>query len=76
MSIRDASADPHADPALTALYGSLLASEARHHAGYVQLAEAVDGHGGATVRRRLEAIAAHEATALSAGEPRLHADPP
>jgi len=60
------------DPELAAYYDSLLASEARHHGAYVELAEAC--HPAAVVRERLAAIAAHEASIVSSArfEPRLH----
>ena len=51
------------DPTLVALYESLLASEARHHHSYVELAEAVAP--GDVVRARLRTLAAHEAAVLA-----------
>ena len=62
-----------ADDELGALYRGLLASEARHHQTYVDLASAA-GDAGA-VRDRLHALAAHEAAVLAAAPPvaRLHA---
>ena len=60
------------EPALAALYGSLLASEARHHHGYVELATALFGR--EPVRARLRELAAHEAACLDQPSPavRLH----
>jgi len=61
------------DPVLTALYRDLLASEARHHRTYVDLAEALAP--AAAVRARLGELAQHEAAVLAAAPalPRLHA---
>jgi tRNA-(ms[2]io[6]A)-hydroxylase len=53
------------DPGLRAFYGELLASEARHHATYVELARGIPGHGEAALRRRLAELAAHEARVLA-----------
>lgn len=50
------------EPALAALYRGLLASEARHHALYIELAD--DLFDRATVRARLETITDHEAAVL------------
>ena len=65
-------ADAGIDPALTELYAGLLASEARHHATYVDLARqhAPDED----VPARLAELAAHEAAVVAAlpHEPRLH----
>jgi len=60
------------DPGLVGLYRGLLASEARHHRTYVELAAAVAS--AAEVRARLDALAAHEAAVLAAAPaiPRLH----
>ncbi len=54
------------------LYASLLASEARHHQAYVDLA--VRAVPGTNVRARLHELAAHEAAVLAAAPPlpRLH----
>jgi tRNA-(ms[2]io[6]A)-hydroxylase len=59
------------DAELAGWYSSLLASEARHHGAYVDLAEqCFPGRG---VRARLAEIAEHEAALLDAPfEPRLH----
>jgi tRNA-(ms[2]io[6]A)-hydroxylase len=61
------------EPRLVRLYRGLLASEARHHATYVDLArELFDDR---AVADRLAALAAHEAEVLRAplGDPRVHA---
>jgi tRNA-(ms[2]io[6]A)-hydroxylase len=60
------------DAALASWYGSLLASEARHHGEYVELAERCFPD--RDVRGRLAEIAAHEASVLAGAdfEPRLH----
>jgi tRNA 2-(methylsulfanyl)-N6-isopentenyladenosine37 hydroxylase len=60
------------DAELADYYRSLLASEARHHGEYVQLAELC--HPAAAVRERLAEVAAHEAAIVTeaAFEPRLH----
>lgn len=61
------------DPELRALYTGLLASEARHHQTYVDLAAAIDPE--ADVRERLRDLARHEATVLAESPPmpRMHA---
>jgi tRNA-(ms[2]io[6]A)-hydroxylase len=68
---------PDADPALTELYASLLACEARHHATYVELARALALVPEAELRARLHELAAHEAqvVARAPAEPRLHNAP-
>lgn len=60
------------DPLLVGLYHRLLASEARHHQAYVELAAYVVPE--EEVRRRLLELAAHEAAVLAASPalPRLH----
>ena len=60
------------DPALAAMYRSLLASEARHHHGYVE--QCLEMFGRDVVWPRLKALAAHEAAVLSETAPsvRLH----
>jgi len=60
------------DPALAAFYRTLLASEARHHGEYLELAEHCCSAEAA--RARLAEIAAHEAEVLRDApfEPRLH----
>lgn len=61
------------DPKLRALYSGLLASEARHHQTYVDLAIAIEPE--ADVRGRLRELAEHEAAVLDASPkmPRMHA---
>ena len=61
------------DPPLARLYRGLLASEARHHRTYVDLATRLAP--GSAVRARLREIARHEAAVLATtpGMPRLHA---
>ena len=60
------------EPALADLYTSLLASEARHHHGYVELA--ADLFGREPVRSRLVELAEHEASVMARPSPqvRLH----
>ena len=60
------------DAELAALYTSLLASEARHHHGYVELASTLFDR--ETARARLRELAAHEADVLRQPSPavRLH----
>jgi tRNA-(ms[2]io[6]A)-hydroxylase len=64
------------DPRLVALYGGLLASEARHHTTYVDLA--ADRFGRPEVERRLAELAQHEARVLEEmpREPRMHSRAP
>jgi tRNA-(ms[2]io[6]A)-hydroxylase len=66
-------ADHLADPALRELYTSLLASEARHHQSYVDLAATIAPL--ADVRARLRALALHEADVIEHAPrvTRLHA---
>lgn len=77
LAALDDAGDPRADPALTELYASLLASEARHHASYVDLARGRDLVDEPTLRRRLAELAAHEAeiVAQAPDTPRLHNGP-
>ncbi len=65
-------ADALEDEVLVSLYRSLLASEARHHQAYVDLAAAYAPMD--TVLARLEELAEHEAKVLAEGEQpvRLH----
>ena len=59
------------DPELAGFYAGLLASEARHHGEYVELAFA--GFPEDEVRLRLDEVARHEAGVIAAlCEPRLH----
>ena len=66
-------ADVLANDDLGALYRGLLASEARHHAAYVALAEMIAD--GADVGARLAELARHEAAVLADVPPmaRIHA---
>jgi tRNA-(ms[2]io[6]A)-hydroxylase len=61
------------DPELAAFYKGLLATEARHHMLYFDLAAEIAGR--AEARGRLDALAAHEAEVLltPGPEPRMHA---
>lgn len=61
------------DPDLASFYGSLLASEARHHQVFLDLAEGLTDR--AEVRERLAVLAVHEAQVLAEAPrlPRLHA---
>jgi tRNA-(ms[2]io[6]A)-hydroxylase len=60
------------DPGLAALYRGLLASEARHHETYVELARGLAP--AAEVRGRLAELARHEAAVIAAAPPvpRMH----
>lgn len=60
------------EPALAAFYRSLLASEARHHALYVDLADQLFDRD--EVRARLDEITAHEAAVIAEMPPlpRMH----
>jgi tRNA-(ms[2]io[6]A)-hydroxylase len=64
------------DPALAGLYRSLLASEARHHTTFVDLAATIVGR--EAVKQRLPALAAHEAEVLAElpREARMHSRAP
>jgi tRNA-(ms[2]io[6]A)-hydroxylase len=64
--------DHLADPELSALFGSLFESEARHHSTYVRLAKLFASDD--TVTARLEVLAAEEARIILEGEelPRVH----
>ena len=64
------------DPELSAFWGELVVSEARHQALYLDLARG--RFGVACVERRLAEVAAHEAEVLcrAEGMPRLHDGPP
>ena len=66
-----------ADPALAELYEGLLASEARHHATYVELARGLEVATEAELRARLGELAEHEAwvVARTSGQARLHDGP-
>ena len=60
------------EPPLKKLYRGLLASEARHHAIYVDLAESIGPID--VARHRLDEVMAHEAEVLksSPAVPRMH----
>ena len=62
---------------LLPLYDDLLACEARHHAAYVELARQLDLVPEPELRRRLAALADHEASVVAAAPalPRLHNKP-
>ncbi|MEM6290900.1 MAG: tRNA-(ms[2]io[6]A)-hydroxylase [Myxococcota bacterium] len=62
------------DPELTALYQGLLASEARHHASYLDLIRALELTDEAGLKSRLAEVAAHEADVIASApaEARLH----
>ena len=62
------------EPELKALYKGLLASEARHHQTYVDMAEQI-ADPAEPVRDRLAELAAHEARVLESSPlmPRMHA---
>jgi tRNA-(ms[2]io[6]A)-hydroxylase len=66
-------ADALDDPELAAFYRTLVASEARHHETYVELATRVAPE--EEVAARLREVASHEAAVLAASPPmaRLHA---
>lgn len=57
------------DPSLRAFYEGLLASEARHHNEYVEMARELAIVPDAQVRERLRELAAHEARVIAAIEP-------
>ena len=61
------------DPSLRALYNGLLASEARHHGSYLELAVRVSDESSA--RARLSELAQREAEIISDPSPmvRMHA---
>jgi tRNA-(ms[2]io[6]A)-hydroxylase len=66
----------HPDHELYVLYDSLLASEARHHAVYVELARSCLEIDEASLQARLAELAAHEARVIASSEPglvRMHA---
>lgn len=65
-------ADAVDDPELQSFYRGLLASEARHHRTYLDLADGVTSVG--ETRARLQELAAHEAAVIAAAPaiPRMH----
>ena len=60
--------DAHRDDELAKLYRGLLASEARHHTGYVEMTRMVTDLSEDEIRTRLAQLAAHEAN-VCIGEP-------
>jgi tRNA 2-(methylsulfanyl)-N6-isopentenyladenosine37 hydroxylase len=68
------SGDPLADPELVDLYRGLLASEARHHATYLDLARELGLTDETSLATRLQRIAEHEAAVIAdaPSTPRLH----
>ncbi|MFO0726806.1 MAG: tRNA isopentenyl-2-thiomethyl-A-37 hydroxylase MiaE [Myxococcota bacterium] len=70
--LADRLAEKSAADAVVRLYRGLLAAEARHHVLFVELAESI--FPADRVRKRLEEVAAHEASILEfrPDEPRLH----
>lgn len=66
------------EPELAQLYRGLLASEARHHAGYVELARGLALVGDTEFDARLREVAIHEADVIASApvEPRLHSAGP
>ncbi len=66
------------DPELARLYAGLLASEARHHASYLDLIRALDLIDEATMRARLEDVGRHEAAVIASApvQARMHAGHP
>lgn len=66
------------EPELAQLYRGLLASEARHHAGYVDLARGLGLAETAEFEARLREVAEHEAEVIATApvEPRLHSAGP
>jgi tRNA-(ms[2]io[6]A)-hydroxylase len=74
LAERGADATTHADHELFHLYDSLLASEARHHATYVELARSCLALDEPSLQTRLTELAQHEAEILRGanGPPRMH----
>ncbi|MBL4684707.1 MAG: tRNA-(ms[2]io[6]A)-hydroxylase [Nannocystaceae bacterium] len=72
--LHQALVDDGCDDALAALYDSLLACEARHHATYVELARGCSIVDETALRARLQVLAEHEAAVVARlpTEPRLH----
>ncbi len=63
------------DPELSALYGGLLASEARHHASYVELIRALGLADAHALKERLRHVSLHEASVIAnaPAQARMHA---
>lgn len=74
LAERGADAPEHEDHELFHLYDSLLASEARHHATYVELARSCVPIDEPSLQGRLAELAEHEAQVLRTadGPPRMH----
>jgi tRNA-(ms[2]io[6]A)-hydroxylase len=74
LAERGADAAEHEQHELFLLYDSLLASEARHHATYVELARSCVEIDEASLQTRLAELAEHEATIIRTadGPPRMH----
>jgi tRNA-(ms[2]io[6]A)-hydroxylase len=74
LAERGADAPEHEQHELFRLYDSLLASEARHHAIYVELARSCVEIEEASLQTRLAELAEHEATIIRTadGPPRMH----
>lgn len=76
LAERGADSPTHPEHELFVLYDSLLASEARHHAAYVELARECVAIDEATLQARLAELAEHEARIIRSSEPgpiRMHA---
>lgn len=65
----------HRDPELAKVYDGLLASEARHHASYLDLIRALELADEPTLRGRLDEVARHEAHVIANApvQARMHA---
>lgn len=74
LAKRGADAPDHPSHALFELYDGLLASEARHHATYVDLARTCVAIDESALQARLAQLAEHEAEVLrrAPAEPRMH----
>jgi tRNA-(ms[2]io[6]A)-hydroxylase len=74
LAERGADAPEHDHHELFRLYDSLLASEARHHATYVELARSCIDIDERSLQARLADLAEHEATIIRTadGPPRMH----
>jgi tRNA-(ms[2]io[6]A)-hydroxylase len=74
LAERGADAPEHEQHELFHLYDSLLASEARHHAIYVELARSCLGLDESSLQVRLTELAQHEAEVIRTadGPPRMH----
>ncbi len=75
LAERGATAPDHELHELFALYDGLLASEARHHATYLELARACVDVSEAELQARLRELADHEASVIASAprdQPRMH----